>query len=89
MILVTRLNGPPLAINADLIERAETTPDTVLTLIDGTKYLIAETVDELISLMRDHRASILVRAAQLEREAEAPADPPLLRVLSSDDGGGS
>ena len=37
MILLTRLNGPPFALNADLIERAEATPDTVITLVDGTK----------------------------------------------------
>ena len=35
MIIVTRLNGPPFALNPDLIERADATPDTVLTLEDG------------------------------------------------------
>ena len=35
MIIVTRLNGPPFALNPDLIERADATPDTVLTLVDG------------------------------------------------------
>ena len=48
MIVVTRLNGPPFAVNPDLIERAESSPDTVVTLVDGTKYVISETLDELI-----------------------------------------
>src|SRR5689334_3417550 len=62
MIIVTRLNGPPFALNPDLIERADATPDTVLTLVDGTKYLIAESVEEVIASVRDFRASVIARA---------------------------
>ena len=40
MITVTRLNGPAFALNPDLIERIETTPDTVITLVDGAKYVV-------------------------------------------------
>ena len=69
MILVTRFHGPPIALNCDLIERAEATPDTVLTLVDGTKYVITETVDEVIDRIRQFRASVLVLAGRLEREA--------------------
>ena len=43
MIMLSRLNGLPFALNPDLIERAEATPDTVLTLCDGSKVLIGET----------------------------------------------
>ena len=38
MIQLTRLNSQTFALNTDLIERIEETPDTVLTLIDGTRY---------------------------------------------------
>ena len=44
MILVTRINGAVFALNPDLVERADCTPDTVVTLVDGTKYVIAESV---------------------------------------------
>ena len=37
MIVLTRLNGHAFALNPDLIERAESTPDTVITLVDGKK----------------------------------------------------
>ena len=30
------------ALNSDLIERVDSTPDTVITLVDGTKYVVAE-----------------------------------------------
>jgi len=74
VILLTRLNGPAFALNPDLIERAESTPDTVVTLVDGTKYVVAESVGDLVELVRDFRASVLAAAQLLERQAEAP--PP-------------
>ena len=44
MIIVTRLHGASVAVNCDLIERAEATPDTVLTLVDGSRYVVRESV---------------------------------------------
>lgn len=66
VILVTRLNGAVFALNVDLIERADATPDTVVTLVDGTKYVIAESLTDLIDLIRDYRASIIAQAQRLE-----------------------
>jgi flagellar protein FlbD len=66
MILLTRFNGPPMALNCDLIERAEAAPDTVVTLVDGTKYVVRESVEEVIEKVREFRASILVMAGRLE-----------------------
>jgi flagellar protein FlbD len=74
MIIVTRLNGPPFALNPDLIERADATPDTVLTLVDGTKYLIAESVEEVIEAVRQYRASVIALAQHIET-SPAPARP--------------
>jgi flagellar protein FlbD len=62
VIIVTRLNGPNFALNPDLIERAESTPDTIVTLVDGTKYVIAEPLESLIALIRDYRASVIASA---------------------------
>lgn len=72
MILVTRRNGPSLAINADLIERAEAGPDTVVTLVDGTRYVIEESIEELVDRIRLHRAAILARASEIEQGGGAP-----------------
>jgi flagellar protein FlbD len=78
VILVTRLNGPEFALNPDLVERAESTPDTVVTLVDGTKYVIAESVDELIRLVRLYRAGVLADAQRLtEVEAFEPVPVPV------------
>ena len=85
MILLTRLNGHPVALNCDLIERAEATPDTVLTLVDGTKYLIADSVEDVLAKVREFRASVIALAQQLEL---APADVPTLRVVPDPEGRG-
>ena len=47
MIKVTKLNKEEFYINPTLIEMAEKTPDTVITLINGKKILVVETIEEL------------------------------------------
>jgi flagellar protein FlbD len=66
MITVTRLNGPAFALNPDLIERIESTPDTVITLVDGAKYVVREPVDELIARVRESKAAIIALSHLLE-----------------------
>jgi flagellar protein FlbD len=60
MLQLTRLGGPVFALNPDLIERAEATPDTVVTLVNGSKYVIRESLDELAALILAYRADIIV-----------------------------
>ena len=67
MITLTRITGVQFALNPDLIERVDCTPDTVITLVDGTKYLVRETLDEVVAAVRDYRARILGSAAAFER----------------------
>lgn len=62
MIQLTRLNNERFALNTDLIERVDVTPDTVLTLIDGTKYVVAESMDELIDRVVAFRARVVSAA---------------------------
>jgi flagellar protein FlbD len=76
MILLRRLGGPLFALNPDLIERAEATPDTVVTMVNGNKYLICEELAELTELIRDHRARIISIAEALALEPPAPAPGP-------------
>jgi flagellar protein FlbD len=65
MIIFNRLNGETVAINPDLIERVEETPDTVITLVDDKKFLVAESLDEVISLITDYRAYVIARSTDL------------------------
>ena len=67
MIRVTRLNGEHFALNPDLIERVEGHPDTVVFLVDGTKYVVSEDVDAVLDEIREYRASILATAYAMDR----------------------
>ncbi len=78
MIMLSRLNGLPFALNPDVIERAEATPDTVLTLCDGSKLVIGESVEELVARVRHYRAAILSLADQVAVPAPTP---PALHVV--------
>jgi flagellar protein FlbD len=71
MIVLTRLNGPSFALNPDLIERVEANPDTVVVLIGGAKYPIAESVEELLERVRDYRGRVIASA----HAAEFPSTP--------------
>ncbi len=75
MILLTRLSGPVFALNPDLVERAECTPDTVITLVDGTKYVVAESLAEVIALVREFRASVVADAQRLTTTPPATSPP--------------
>ncbi len=48
MILVTRLNGSPFIMNAELIKTIESTPDTMITLISGEHVVVKEAMDEVV-----------------------------------------
>jgi flagellar protein FlbD len=83
MIILTRLNGPAFALNPDLIERAEETPDTVVTLVDGKHYLIKESLTELIDIIRSDRASVLALARDVSDDLETPqpvSDPDVIQL---------
>jgi flagellar protein FlbD len=75
VIRVTRLNGEQFALNPDLIERVEAHPDTVAFLVDGTKYVVKESVDEVLREIREYRAGILATSYQMDRgEYHAPVE---------------
>jgi flagellar protein FlbD len=78
VIMLTRLNGPPFALNPDLIERADATPDTVITLVGGTKYVVAESLEELRRLVCEFRTQVITAAHTFESSTPAPR----LRVVA-------
>ncbi len=54
MITVTRLNGRPLVVNADLIRTVEENPDTTITLVNGDHLIVKESMIEIISKTIDY-----------------------------------
>jgi flagellar protein FlbD len=84
MISLTRFHsGEQVAINPDLIERIEQNPDTVVTMTNGNRYVIEESIDEITDKIRVFRASLLTLAVHM---AEHPtgAGTARLRVLKGE-----
>ena len=73
MIQLTRLSGAPFVLNADLIERVDRTPDTVITLADGKKILVRETASEVATRFHYYQRSLHVDTRFGGRRAY---DPP-------------
>ncbi|HXW34431.1 MAG TPA: flagellar FlbD family protein [Acidimicrobiales bacterium] len=86
MISLTRLNGERIAVNPDLIERAEQTPDTVLTLTNGTKYVVHETIEELTERIQIFRATVLAISRRLAEDPDVYDHFRLHLVRDNSDG---
>ena len=67
MIRLTRLNGSNYVLNCELIETAEATPDTVITTVDGKKYICTEGVDEVIARIIEYKGKIRLYSKLHER----------------------
>lgn len=85
MITLTRLSGSVFVLNADLIERIDATPDSVVTLVDGKKYVVAETLAEIIDEIRTYRAEVIAVSAQLADVPLSQSVPPARGHDSHDD----
>jgi flagellar protein FlbD len=64
MIELTRLNGNPMVLNSDLIKTAESSPDTMLTLINGEKLIVREDIAEVVERVLAYRARLLAKVAR-------------------------
>jgi len=58
MIKLTGLNKIEFILNADVIEKIEVVPDTLITLINGKKYLVLESTDEIIEEILKYKKKI-------------------------------
>ena len=59
MIQLTRLNHVPLIVNSDLIEHVEVTPDTVIALTTGQKFLVLESAEVVVDRVIQFRRAIM------------------------------
>lgn len=65
MIKLSKLNNQEFAVNSDLIETIEQTPDTVITMTTGNKYVVKETQEEIIRRIIQYKRKIyLVREGE-------------------------
>ena len=58
MIEITKMNGSKITVNADLIETVEETPDTLISLTSGKKYMVQESCKEVRALVVNYKRQI-------------------------------
>jgi len=89
VIVLTRFSsGERFGVNPDLIERVEETPDTVITLTNGAKHVVQESIDEIAERVQIFKATTLAIAARMAQDPSAGTTAHL-RILHSDDEDGS
>ena len=57
MIRLTRLGGEPFLLNAELIKFVESRPDTYVTLVDGERVIVAESLEEVLRRAIEYQQS--------------------------------
>ncbi len=58
MIVLTKINDAPIAVNADLVQYIEETPDTVITMTNDDKVVVRESMTEIIQKVVHYRRLI-------------------------------
>jgi flagellar protein FlbD len=72
MIRLTRFGGEPFLLNAELIQYVEARPDTFITLANGERLIVTETMDEVLRrVMVYQQAKRLAPAPGVPRDAGA------------------
>lgn len=61
MIVVKKINGKEIVVNADLIATMEFTPHAVLSLTTGEKVILDETREELVRKIIEYKRAIFQR----------------------------
>lgn len=88
MITLTRLHGAgSLVVNADLIETIEARPDTVITLITKRKFVVENSVEDVIRQVIEYHQQTVggangsIRVAlEVDQLDEDDFDDPMAKV---------
>lgn len=59
MIDLTAMNNRAFILNADHIEKIEEVPETLITLINGKKYIVLEGVEEVVEKVIKYKNKIV------------------------------
>ena len=62
MITLHRLNGSEVVLNSQHIQTVEKTPDTVILMTDGKRFVVTESVEEVVDRVIDFNSKIVARA---------------------------
>ena len=70
MIVLHRINGSEVVLNSQHIRTVEKTPDTIILMTDDKRFVVQESVEEVIEKVIEFNSRIVARAM-------VPPNPPL------------
>ncbi len=77
MIKLTHLSGEVFLLNADLIQYVEARPDTFITLTNGQRIVVAESMDEVLRrAVAYQQAKHLIPPPQRSGSTSGPGESP-------------
>jgi flagellar protein FlbD len=68
MILVTKIDGQKIVINAEEIETIEIGPNSVISMKSGRKYLVKETYEEITNLVVEYKKKLNYPTEKIENK---------------------
>ncbi len=70
MIKLTRLNGKKFYLNCEAIKWLEATPDTLITLFQGEKVMVKESLEQVVEDTLDYQKRTRQEPPRVVRQAE-------------------
>jgi flagellar protein FlbD len=85
MIWLTRLNGSPVVINAELIQTVEATPDTVIGFSSGLKLAVLEPIRDVVNRVYQYQKGVRAPAGPSAKSTQEDLEEGLAVGSSSED----
>lgn len=67
MVQFTRFNDTVFYVNPDLVETVEETPDTVVTLTTGRKFVVRESAEQIIDMIISYKQKIFSQGITVKK----------------------
>lgn len=58
MIKLTAINNKVFMLNAEHIEKIESVPESLITLTNGNKYIVLESIEEIVDKVIEYKNKI-------------------------------
>ena len=58
MVKLEKLNGTMIVVNADIIESIQASPDTVLNLATGNRFIVKNSVDDVVAKIIEYKKKV-------------------------------
>ncbi len=68
MLKFTRLNDTQFYVNPDQLLTVESTPDSVITLANGEKHMVRESLSEIIDQFQKYKKSLYQNGPSIQHE---------------------